>query len=403
MTAAQRIKCEICDHTGHYLPDHLAEAHNLTVEAYLADHPNAPLESDAVIEMFDKSIENTRRKAPPALEELYTQIGDFRFRVNHDVPEEACLPLPDHYRLPKYGGNAKACKRILRYLTCGRSVWCHGGPGGGKDALPSAWSWWTRTPSEIFPINPDVDIQPWFFYKTFDENGVVWKYGRLFDCLVNGYTSPSGRRHPMLIVLSDFDRAGRSQADAIRLVADSIEGRVKGPDGKTYKVLPGTLIYITANTMGSGDPTGKAVSANVIDSTIINRIERKVLMPMMDWRDEEPIIRAKFPRFAEVCGDLLKNVGNAVSALRKAVENGDLYGEFSHRDLCTWIGDCEDILTVTSNPPKDLLKQGFMSYCEGLPDPQTVQQALTLCDPHFKGGTLERGDTSHVDEDDLQF
>ena len=403
MSAALKPKCETCGIECHYLPDHLLEAHGITLEEYLKDHGGTPFESYQVTEAYDKAISGVRRKAAPPVESLYKDIGGFRFPVNFDVPEDACLPMPAHYRLPQYGDNAKVIKRVLRYLACYRSVWLHGGPGGGKDALPSAWSWWTRTPAEIFPINPDVDIQPWFFEKTFDKDGVIWKFGKLFDALVNGYVSSVGKRHPMLIVLSDFDRAGRSQADAIRLVADSIEGRVKGPDGSTYKVLPGTRIFITANTMGSGDPTGKAISANVIDTTIINRIERKALLPMMDWRDEEPIVRAKFPLFAERCGHLLDNVGNAVTALRKAVDSGDLYGDFSHRDLCGWIGDCEDILETSKNPPSNLLKQGFMSYAEGLPDMQMIQSALTLCDPHFVGGALERGDTSHVKDDELSL
>jgi hypothetical protein len=394
MTAAiAKVPCALCSEEVHYLPDHLAEAHELTLDLYLEDHPDAVFESEMLQEAYAQSISGVRREFPPQIADLTVKLHGITYPVHFDVEESACLPLPDHYRLPEFGDNAKAIKRSLRYLTYRRSTWVHGGPGGGKDALPSAWSWWTRTPAEIFPINPNTDIKPWFFSKAFDKEQVYYQYGRLWECLVEGYVSPiSGKRHPMLIVFSDFDRANRAQAEALRLIADSIKGRIKGPYG----------FYITANTMGGGDPTGRAVSANVIDSTIINRIERKLHMPMMDWRDEELIVRAKYPFFVETCGHLLDKVGHAVSALRQAISQGSLYAEFSHRDLCTWISDCEDIIRLSdNNPPADLLKEGFYSYADGLPDEQTKNGALTACDAHFKGGMLARGDTSGVRKDDL--
>ena len=69
--------------------------------------------------------------------------------------------------------------------------------------------------------------------------------------------------------------------------------------------------------------------------------------------------------------------------------------------MCTWIGDCEDILRLTKKAPKDLLKQGFLSYADGLPDEDNKLAAMTLVDPYFKGGALERGDLSHIDDDEL--
>lgn len=401
---AAKIKCEIDGAEVHYLPSYLAEQHGMTVEEYLAKFPGAPLESQAVTEAYAASVKNTRRAPPPPPEELTIEFGGFTMEVNHDVPEEACLPLPPHYRLPKFGKLAKDVKRAARYFMAGRSFWEWGPPGSGKDAFPSALCALTRTPSQIFPVNPDVDIMAWFYDKTFEHGKTEWVFGELFKALVYGYESPvSGRRVPMTVVLSDFDRAGRAQAEAIRLVADSIQGRVKGPRGETYPVLPGTRIVITANTMGGGDASGKCISANVLDSSIINRIERKVKFHQMDWKDEEPIIRAKYPLFAEKCGHLLEHVGKATKVLRDNVEEQNLYGEFSHRDLCTWVGDCEDILRYTGRMPADLLKQGFMSYADGLPDAENTTLALTLVDAYLKGGALPRGDTSDVEDEELKL
>jgi MoxR-like ATPase len=400
--SAAKVKCELDGIEVHYLPSYLAEKHNMTVEQYLEQFPGAPLESQAVREKFSASVKSLTRARPPAREDLFVDIAGFRMPVNWDVPEEACLPLPDHYRLPEKGDLGKDVKRAARYFMAGRSFWMWGPPGSGKDAFPSAVCAKTRTPSAIFSINPDVDIVSWFYDKSFNSEGTEWVFGELFNALVHGYTSPiTGRKIPMAIVLSDFDRAGRSQAEAIRLVSDSIQGRVKGPRGETYKILPGTRLMMTANTMGGGDATGKCISANVLDSSILDRIERKVKFHSMDWQDEEPIIRAKFPLFAEKCGRLLSKVGDATQVLRKSVEEQKLYGEFSHRGLCTWIGDCEDILRYSSGIPSDLLKQGFMSYVDGLPDDENRTLALTLIDAYLKGGAIPQGDTSHVRSDEL--
>lgn len=408
-TSPAKVQCEIDGVDVHHLPSYLAEQHNMTAAEYLETYPNATLESKAVTERYAASIKNIRRAPPPPPEKLVVDIGGYKFPVNPDVPAEACLPLPAHYRLPTNGLLADDVKRALRYFLAGRSHWIWGPTGCGKDALPSAVCAWTRTPSAIFPVNPDTDIMAWFYDKNFAGGETKWIFGELFNALVNGYVSPiSGRQIPMTVVLSDFDRAARAQAEALRLVGDTIQGRVKGPRGETYPVLPGTRIVITANTMGGGDSTGKSVSANVLDTSILNRIERKVRFHLIDWRDEEPVIRAKFPGFTDRFSHLLDKIGNATSALRSAVENDELYGEFSHRDLCTWIGDCEDMIRFHEEfgegaLPSNILSLAFQSYSDGLVDAENKAHAESLVDPHFQGGVLPRGRTTGVRREELPF
>jgi len=403
-TSTAKIKCEVDGAEVHYLPSYLTEKFGMSVEEYREKYPDAPLESAELKRKFAESVKNVSRKQPLPREELFVDICNYRMPVNWDVPAEACLPLPAAYRVPEHGALAQDVQRAARYFVAGRSFWAWGPPGSGKDAFPSAVCALTRTPSAIFSINSDVDVLAWLYDKTFEDQKTKWVYGSLFNALVQGYKSPlSGRRVPMAIILSDFDRAGPAQAEALRLITDSIQGRVLGPLGDTHEVLPGTRFIITGNTMGGGDGTGKYVSANVIDSSLVDRINRKVRFHLIDWRDEEPIIREKFPLFVEKCGHLLPKIGDAVAVLRKAVEEETLYGEFSHRGLCSWISDCEDIIRYSTRIPKNLLKQGFMSYADGLIDDENMTLALTLVDPHLKGGALDQGDTSHVQEGDLKL
>jgi hypothetical protein len=391
------VTCLLDQAEVHYLPAYLQENHNLSVEEYLEQFPGAPLESEALQKAYSAKVKKVPKVKCPDLSELTVSVGNFEFAVNIDVPEEACLPMPENYHLPTSGKLAESVNRSLRYWNRGRSQWVYGPTGSGKDALFSALCAWTRTPSVLFPVNPDVDLMAWFYDKTFDENGTDWQFGELFNALVHGYTSPTtGRQIPMAIVLSDFDRASRTQAEALRLITDSIQGRIKGPNGETYPILPGTKIVVTANTMGGGDPTGRYVSAQVLDTSIIGRIERKVRYFPLEWSDEERIIAAKFPRFCTEYAEYLPNLGKCVKALRKAVEDESLYGEFSHRDLCSWIQDCQDIQEQYKSrgktPPKNILCQGFSSYADGLPDEETRNHACSLIDPHLPDGALPRGE-----------
>jgi hypothetical protein len=398
-TATKLATCAICGHQEHWLGDHIVEVHGMSVSEYLEAYPNSELESNELTSLFTKTLDRKRRVAAGGVEDLYVELGGFRWKVNHDVPEDACLPMPYEYRLPKSGALGKDVLRALRYIYSGRSTYIWGLPGAGKDALPHALCAMTRTPSAIYQVSPEVDIMAWFFTRAFDATSTKWEEGMLLKQLRDGYTTSTGRKIPYTIILSDFDRAGKAQAESIRLVTDSIQGRIVGPTGESYKVFPGTRIVITANTMGGGDERGRMVSSNLIDGSILNRIERKVYFSSLNWTDEEPIIRAKFPLFVQHCESLLPSIGNCVQALRKAVEDGELYGEFSHRDLCNWIGDAEDIIRIQGSAPPNILKMAFECYADGMPDKENQLAASRLVDPHLKGGALNHGKTSATSEE----
>ena len=397
MTAAQKLPvCPICGHQDHWLGDHLAEVHGLSIEQAVDQYPDLVIESPALTERVETQNSRVRRTAAPSLKDLTVQYGRFRFKVNYDVPEEDCLPMPEAYVLPKNGDLAKDCERALRYLYSGRSTYIYGLPGTGKDALVHALCASARTPSAIYQIHPDVDIMSWLYTRSFDKDSTGWEEGTLLKQLRDGYTTSTGRKLPYLILLSDFDRATRAQAETIRLITDSIQGRLTGPTGETFQVFPGTQIVATANTMGGGDDRGRMVSSNVIDGSILDRFGRKVQFHMMDWKDEEKIVRQKFPLFVSKCESLLSNVHRCVVALRKAVEDNELYGEFSHRGLSAWLEDAEDILRISPKVPETLLSQAFMAVCDGFPDSEARLAAQRLVDPHLSGGTLKHGNTSGV-------
>jgi MoxR-like ATPase len=397
MSKSANITCQIagCDHVEtDWLGDHLTEDHGMSVDTYLVKHPTAVVMSGRLKDRYDKDQGNVRRAHPPAPEELKVTFAGLEFAVNPGVPAEACLPLPSNYALPRHGKLGKDIANALVGLFCNRSLYIWGLPGTGKDALFHAWSALTRTPAIIKQVIPGSDIEAWFFSRGFNEDGTHWEEGDVLVAARDGYLCEDGTRIPYMLLFSDLDRADRSQAEYVRLITDSIQGRISGPTGTVYKLLPGTRVVATANTPGSGDERGRMISANPIDASILDRFERTFEFHMMDWRDEGPIVQAKFPVLRSRAPWVFEKMGKATKALRDAIEGEELHAEFSHRGLCAVLGHAQDLLVCSGaghKVPKKLLKEAARAWWDGMPDKEARLKAQACMDPHIKGGMLNEG------------
>jgi len=321
-------------------------------------------------------------------------MSDFTFKVNADVPASDCLPLPYCYRTPVLGDLGNDIRHILLALKKSRSLYVWGMPGSGKDAVFHAWSAVTRQPAIIKQIGPDSDVQSWFYSRSFNQNGTYWQEGPLLKALRDGYLTSTGRRIPYLILISDFDRASSTQAESLRLVVDSIQGRVEGPEGTVFPVFPGTIIVATANTAGGGDERGRMTSAQPIDASLRERWERTIQAHWMDWGDEHLILTDKFPLLIKRSPSVLLKMKEVTKHLREAIYKDVLHAEFSHRALCSIMGHAQDILEITGVLSADLLREASRVWVDSLPDEQTRQGARNIMDP--KLGTLAEGDVSHI-------
>lgn len=407
MSAENPITCQVpaCSHKEQdWLGDHLVEAHGMSAGNYQAAFPGAQIVSKRLRGRYEKEIGNPRRAHPPAPETLTVKFAGLAFKVHTGVPVEQCLPMPEHYRLPKSGQLGKDVANAIVALFCNRSLYIWGMPGTGKDALIHAWSNLTRTPAIIKQVIPGSDIESWFFSRGFDEKGTAWEEGDVLKALRDGYLCDDGTRVPYLLLVSDLDRADRSQAEYLRLITDSILGRVSGPTGAVYNILPGTQVVATANTPGGGDERGRMVSAQPLDASLLDRFERTFMFHGMDWKDEGPIVRAKHPLLCSKAAWVFEKMGKATAALRAAIDNDELYAEFSHRGLCSILGHAEDLLLCSGPTQKvtaSLLRKAARAWYDKLPDQEARNKAKTCMDPHIKGGMINEGSTKHMSGDPL--
>jgi len=366
------------------LLDHLPLKHEISAEEYLVQFKGSPtisLEFSRKLEEFRKNSHKAERPRPKF------HVGNIPFEIHLGVPEKDCLPLPEHYMFPTRGKLLKDITHASISLASGRSLYISGISGSGKDAFIHALSHYTRRPTELFQITPNSDISSWLYSRAFDEKGTRWEEGRLLTCVRDGYTNPMGQVIPYLILLSDLDRADKSQIEILRLILDSIQGRIKGPKGETYPILPGTQIVATANTTGGGDNRGQYISANPLDSSIISRFHAGFEFHWLDWEDEKLILEKKFPTLIEKVPHILEEMEVIVESLRAAIMEEELFCDFSHRDLCSWLQHAEDYL-IHKGLPKKLLRITQRAWIDRLPDQETKIKAKRIIDPKIKGGSV---------------
>ena len=391
------VTCEICGFTAHYLVNHLLEAHGVSEDNYDGD-----VASEALLAADAAKPAAKARKSFDASKGVFAKFAGVELPVNLDVPADACGAMPQGYAVPKHGKLADDVRRVAVRVSAGNNkpVWVWGPPGTGKDAVFAALSAQCRRPMVVFNIAPDVDIQAWLATRAFSPTGTFWEEGPLLRALRDGYKTPSGKIVPYLIVLSDLDRASRSQMEPLRAILDSLGGRIQAPDGM-HKVLPGTLVVATANTSGGGDTTGR-YTATPVDTSVLDRFTFKVAFHNMDVRDEEPILRAKYPTLSARFPDLVGIVMRAVTAIRDAVEKEDIFLDFGHRSVCNWMdATAAEASCTSSKDSSKVLRAGLQDILAGCPNDDTREAVKRLVDPHLKGGAVDEGDTSHINADPL--
>lgn len=396
--------CRECNYSSHSLLQHIPQAHNMTVQEYLAKHPKAPTITKELLKVSQKC---KKRVQPVVEKELHINIGDLDFVYNIDVPLDVCAPMPKAYRLAKKGQAEKATKRALLGLLDGSKQLIWGVSGIGKDAFFMYWSYMTRTPFFMMQIHPETEVAKSLFSHEIDINrGTYYKEGELLKALRDGYTTPSGRVVPYIIVFTDLDRCTPQQAEHLRLVLDSENNRIQAPDGTMVSILPGTRIVATANSIGSGSMGSKYASVQLIDASILSRFDYKWQFVPLDWADEQIIVEEKFPLLKETFANssilgksFFEHVGMIMQLIRKEIAQNDMQMECGHREVCAVLKYattlCEIAAKTKKDMRKDILREAFQVLLQGVDS--EIRNGLTLLiEPHVKGGLVTDNNTINI-------
>ncbi len=375
------MQCPVCQKND-FLPLHI-QSHGLDEESFRQAFPDVPLVSEQEVQDFYGEWGLIPYSRPQGLDHLKVRVGKYDLPYHLDVPEDACLPCPPSYRVPQHGALSEAVQDAVLAFRAGKSMFIHGPPGSGKDGLVHYLSSVCRRPGMIFQIQPGVQVRNWFFTQQFNQEGVYYQEGALLKALRDGFTTSKGNVIPYVVLMTDFDRADRSQAEALRLVMDSIEGRVMGPTGEVHRVLPGTVVIATANSAGAGDESGRLVSTNPIDSSILDRFQRMFLFPWLDWEDEREIALDKYPWVAEH-DKLLTTLGHITYKVRESINNGTLPAEYTHRGLCNTLEAWKEFMDVGFEPYAALKRSLVCTLVHRMPNAIARQDLERLFAPYLK-------------------
>lgn len=343
------MKCKLCQVSVDFLPAHLTQVHNLSIDQ-ISDQVGSKIMSARLERAL---YENAPDRRHPIQTDLKVKIGPAEFIVNTDIPSSVCLPLPSHYLLPTEGPLGRsvtlALARISTMQKTGGSVMIYGPAGCGKDAIFHYLCATTHTPSLVFSF-AQADVSKWLFSREINERGSFWVEGALTRALRDGYQvkDKNGaviRTVPYAILFSDLDRATPEQAEILRLMLDSIEPRFLSPQGDTIPVYKGTLFFATANTAGGGDHTGRFVSAQVIDATIMDRMAAVYQFHPIQWDNEKVILERAYPEFFRSHQEYIKNLGVAFNLIHKAIDGDEIFTDFSHRGIVRIIEQAQALYT----------------------------------------------------------
>jgi len=372
-----------------FLLPHLQEAHGLTGEEYLAVYPGSPTVANRVTTRT--GIPATRTPVRDWKEAQVTFAGT-SFPLHHQVPEDACLPRPLHFRPPTAGAAKAAAARLARHLRYNRHSIVWGPSGSGKDAFLSAWSWACRRPGAVFQVRPEANIEGWLRPREISpERGSYYSDGLFLKLYRDGFEVKNDKgevtdRIPCVLLITDIDRATEEQMETFRLIMDSISGRFVGPEGVTHKMLPGTLIVASANTIGGGDDTGLYRSARPQDASMMSRWKRAVRWHYLDWKDEEAVLRAKFPGLVAREKRILSQMKSITGVIRSAIDHRRLRAVFGHREVHDIMEDAWDIIRSNSGKvPPFLLRDASLCVLERSTDEVNIKTMKDLINPHIEG------------------
>jgi MoxR-like ATPase len=383
-----QMKCLECNQeVGEFVSPHITTHHGMTYFDYVTKHKDQGVNPE--IHAVKNFVKPVAAKKP----ENFTYEG-ITFQVNPNIPSTVCLPMPLNYRFPQSGELKEQTKNVMRALSKRRHIYLAGPTGTGKDALVSAVSALCRLPAIMLSIKPQTDIRSWLYSRGFDKEKTTWETGVLFRALTEGYVDDNGTRHPYIVVLTDFDRADKTQMEHLRAILDSIEGRVEGPQGKLHPVVPGTVIYATANTIGSGDTRrNRYTSSNLIDSSLMRRFPYILQFTnWMDWADEREILGLSFPSLSRKLV-FQEAMGKIIGQVRTFYRKGEIQDEMSIRDVMSMYTYLTDMIDVEGDiyDEATLVSQSIKYWMNRVDDVHSQNKISSSLDSIFNSlGDLKR-------------
>ena len=306
------IYCGICGKSDTVsLLQHIRDEHSLTPVAYEQRCPNAPLFAPE----FGEYLQTNRIHIVDGTVKTRRELFGIETICNAIVREH--VPRLDE----KFAFDPELGKAVLSSLVENDRILLVGPTGSGKSSLIAQFAARLNWPMRRINLHGETSVSDFLGTHKARNGEVFYQYGIL----------PTAMREGHILVLEELDAATSEILFVLQGVLEE-GGTLTIADNAGEHIVPHPdfRLVATANTLGLGDDSGLYTGTSVLNASHLDRWSTVFQVGYLGNKDEVAVITDKVPGLSAA---LVTGFVNLATAVRKAVEEEELYLTFSTRRL----------------------------------------------------------------------
>ena len=306
------IFCGICGKSDPVsLLRHIRDDHTLSPDEYQQRCPNAPL----VTPEFGDYLKTNHIHIADGAVKTRRELFGVETICNAVVREH--VPSVDD----KFAFDPELGKAVLSSLMENDRILLVGPTGSGKSSLIAQLAARLNWPMRCINLHGETSVSDFLGTHKARNGEVFFQYGIL----------PTAMREGYVLCLEELDAATPEILFVLQGVLEE-GGTLTIADNAGEHIVPHPdfRLVATANTLGLGDEDGLYTGTSVLNASHLDRWSTVFQIGYLGHKDEAAVITEKVPGLSTA---LVNGFVNLATAVRKAVDEEELYMTFSTRRL----------------------------------------------------------------------
>lgn len=316
----------------------------------------------------------------PGLSSLPDSITELGYKKDSEQAKLAPAIMPNYVFDPE---NVRPVYGHLSHSTP-HGLLLTGMPGSGKSSVINQLCAYLRRPVFRISGHSTLETEDTLGTKEIVDGDTVTMAGPLVQAAQMPYA---------VFLFEEVDRAPSSVSVSLNPVLDGYDVVNTLESGRHIKPQPGFRVMFTANTNGLGDTTGDFNTANVLDTSFLDRVwcwETRYPTPEMEFEILRQAVDPSIPdqqlhqsiAFANDIRYLYDGKDNMASSEAQSLGvSGAIHTFVSTRTLLSF-WEILSMFRNVDNPIHYALKMAITGKCE----PQCAEAIEQICNAQFAGG-----------------